>query len=468
MRYTLAQKKKLVVQPEIPPGTACHIVPVFLREGRCEAKKKPRGSADEAIRKKGGVGKLSKVGGKSTKPSKLTEEITSRQPSLPIYIAAHSQAEEALIKLGVLQNAIINSTHFSSIATDEKGVIQLYNVSAETMLGYMASDVINKFTPADLSDPLELIARAKALSLEMGTTISPGFEALVYKAARGIEDIYELTYLRKNGDRFPAVVSVTALRDPKDLIIGYLLIGTDNTERKKAEEKIKTMNDLARSNAELERFAHVASHDLQEPLRTVTSYLQLLEKHYKDKLDDNALEFIKYAVDGSNRMKTLINDLLAYSRVGTYSKEFALTDCEEVLARVLTSLQVSIEENKVKVTHDPLPKVMADDAQLESLFQNLIGNAIKFRGKKSPRIHVGVKKNEKDWIFSISDNGIGIDPQYFERIFIIFQRLHNREEYPGTGIGLAISKRIVERHGGSIWIESQPEKGSTFFFTLPK
>jgi light-regulated signal transduction histidine kinase (bacteriophytochrome) len=166
-------------------------------------------------------------------------------------------------------------------------------------------------------------------------------------------------------------------------------------------------------------------------------------------------------------MKTLISDLLSYSRVGTRGKEFALTDCEEILGRVLDNLQISIEENRAKVTHDPLPKLMADDVQLESLFQNLIGNAIKFHGKKPPRVHVGVNKDEKGWIFSVSDNGIGIDPQYFERIFIIFQRLHNREEYPGTGIGLAISKRIVERHGGRMWIESQPGKGSTFFFTLP-
>jgi light-regulated signal transduction histidine kinase (bacteriophytochrome) len=172
-------------------------------------------------------------------------------------------------------------------------------------------------------------------------------------------------------------------------------------------------------------------------------------------------------VDGSNRMKTLINDLLAYSRVGTRGKEFALTDCEEVLERVLSNLEVSIAESQGKVTHDPLPSVIADDVQLESLFQNLIGNAIKFHGKKPPRIHVGIKKDEKNWVFSVSDNGIGIDPQYFERIFIIFQRLHNRQEYPGTGIGLAISKRIVERHGGRLWIESQPGRGSTFYFTLP-
>jgi hypothetical protein len=224
---------------------------------------------------------------------------------------------------------------------------------------------------------------------------------------------------------------------------------------------------LARSNTELERFAYVASHDLQEPLRMVSSYMQLLERRYKDKLDSDALEFINYAVDGSNRMKILINDLLAYSRVGMRGEELAHTNSEEALANALTNLQASIEESKAQITHDPLPRVMADGTQLESLFQNLIGNAIKFHGSQPPLIHVGVKKDKKDWIFSVSDNGIGIDPQYFERIFILFQRLHNRQEYSGTGIGLAISKRIVERHGGRIWIESQAEKGSTFFFTLP-
>jgi PAS domain S-box-containing protein len=268
---------------------------------------------------------------------------------------------------------------------------------------------------------------------------------------------------------------VTAYRVGGQASRKVAILFNDITEVKKAAEALaksaqdleSSNKDLERSNKELERFAYVASHDLQEPLRMVTSYLQLLEMRYKNKLDSDANEFINYAVDGSNRMKTLINDLLAYSRVGMRGKEFNLTDCEEILSRALVSLEYSIKDNHARVTHDPLPKVMADEAQLESLFQNLIGNAIKFHGKKPPRIHVGVKKDEKNWTFSVSDNGIGIDPQYFERIFILFQRLHNRDDYPGTGIGLAISKRIVERHGGRIWIESEPEKGSTFYFNIP-
>jgi PAS domain S-box-containing protein len=313
--------------------------------------------------------------------------------------------------------------------------------------------------------------REQALGMRVDTFLANPAEVAPILEALAAHGIWEGEFLAKrvDGKTFMTRGFISSLLDARGQLVGYQSTNLDVTKEKEAEALIKKMVlDLERSNAELERFAYVASHDLQEPLRMVTSYLQLLERRYKDKLDGDALEFINFAVDGSNRMKMLIGDLLSYSRVGTSSEEFTLTDCEEVLARVLTNLQISIEENKAKVTHDPLPGVMADETQLGSLFQNLIGNAIKFHGKKPPRIHVGVnKKDEKNWVFSISDNGIGIDPQYFERIFIIFQRLHNREDYPGTGIGLAISKRIIERHGGRIWIESHPETGSTFFFTLP-
>jgi light-regulated signal transduction histidine kinase (bacteriophytochrome) len=245
-------------------------------------------------------------------------------------------------------------------------------------------------------------------------------------------------------------------------------------ERKIAEEELKrTMAELARSNKELEQFAYVASHDLREPLRMVTSYVQLLARRYQGRLDADANEFIAYAVDGATRMQALINDLLAYSRVGTRGKPFEPTDCETILEQALTNLQVAIEESGAAVTHDPLPTVVADGTQLVQLFQNLIGNAIKFRSEEPPRVHVSasetfeVSKTSKVWRVSVQDNGIGIDPEYHERIFLIFQRLHTREEYPGTGIGLAVCKKIVERHGGRIWVESQFGKGSTFHFTIP-
>lgn len=239
-------------------------------------------------------------------------------------------------------------------------------------------------------------------------------------------------------------------------------------ERERVEEKLKqTMAEFARSNSELELFAYVASHDLQEPLRMVTSFTQLLEKRYKNKLDKDADEFIEFILDGATRMQSLINDLLQYSRVGTRGKPFKLTDFESVFGQSLVNLKIAIDENNAIITHDPLPTLMADSTQMTEVFQNLISNAIKFRSKKSPQVHVSALKKRNEWVFSVRDNGIGIAPEFFDKLFIIFQRLHSRSEYPGTGIGLAVCKKIVERHGGKIWVESEPDKGSTFYFSIP-
>jgi len=229
----------------------------------------------------------------------------------------------------------------------------------------------------------------------------------------------------------------------------------------------KRTEDLVRSNVELDQFASVVSHDVQEPLRMVTAYVRLLETQYGGKLDKDADEFIGFAVDGAKRMQGLIDDLLAYSRVGTRGKEFTATDCNVVLARTLLNIKTAIDESGAQVTQDQLPTVPGDEFQLGQLLQNLIGNAIKYRGERPAEIHVGCERDGEMWRFAVTDNGIGIDPEYTERIFVIFQRLHTRQEYPGTGIGLAICKKIVERHRGKIWVESEPGKGSTFYFTLP-
>ena len=245
---------------------------------------------------------------------------------------------------------------------------------------------------------------------------------------------------------------------------------TEDLEGKVAErtERLnQTMDELKRSNTELEQFAYVASHDLQEPLRMVASYTQLLARRYRDRLDSTAEEFIDYAVDGARRMQNLINDLLTYSRVGTRGKEFAPTDCGKVLETAIANLQTAIEENGAAVAQDPLPIVMADDSQMLQLLQNLVANAVKFHGAEPPRVHVSARRQAKDWLFAVRDNGIGIDSAHQQRIFTIFQRLHGKAEYPGTGIGLAICKKIVERHGGRIWVESQAGNGSTFHFTIP-
>ena len=246
------------------------------------------------------------------------------------------------------------------------------------------------------------------------------------------------------------------------------IIFTDTTERKHREEREKKIIDeLTRSNIELERFAYVSSHDLQEPLRMITLYSQLLERRYKDRLDSDADDFIEYIVDNAKRMKYLIDDLLEYSRITSQAKEFENIDLDKILESVLSNLSITIVENNVNVTHDSLPTVFADKNQIFQVFENLITNAIKFREKKSPKIDISVQKGEKECTFAVKDNGIGINRKHQEQIFDVFKRLHTREEYPGTGIGLSIVQKIIERHNGRIWVESELRKGSTFYFTIP-
>ncbi|HEY2825866.1 MAG TPA: PAS domain S-box protein [Gemmatimonadales bacterium] len=333
------------------------------------------------------------------------------------------------------------------VMVDRAGKIVLVNREIERLFGYgrdeLLGQVIDVLVPGAI--------RGQHPALREGFFDKP--------QSRSMGAGRDLHGRRKDGVEIPVEIGLNPIKTDEGLFV--LASVVDISARKRAEE------ELRRSNEELERFAYVASHDLQEPLRTVSSYVQLLERRYRDQLGGDAAEFIDFAVQGAQRMQRLIDDLLSFSRVGTRGGEPVPTDTSAILDAALESLRASMQEANAVVERERLPQVLADPAQLEHLFTNLLGNAIKFRGAKSPLIRVGARREGSRCEFSIRDNGIGIDSQYFERIFVIFQRLHGREEFPGTGIGLAICKKIVERHGGRIWVESTPGEGTAFFFTLP-
>ncbi|HZD44346.1 MAG TPA: ATP-binding protein, partial [Methanomicrobiales archaeon] len=269
-------------------------------------------------------------------------------------------------------------------------------------------------------------------------------------------------------DGRPVWVEGRGTRSPINGKAAIQIFLRDISARKQAEEGLREYaENLRRSNEDLERFAYISSHDLQEPLRTIVSFSQLLEKRYRGAIDSEADEYIDFIVEAGKRMQHLINDLLEYSRVTTRGGVFMETDSCEILEETLSNLRSMIVESGSRITHDPLPVVMVDPPQLRQVFQNLIANAIKYRSESPPSIHVSAERTHGMWKFSVRDNGIGIEPQYFQKIFVIFQRLHGRDKYEGTGIGLALVKRIIERHGGSIWVESDIGRGSTFYFTLP-
>lgn len=295
---------------------------------------------------------------------------------------------------------------------------------------------------------------------------------------QGRSDPYELNWLRRDGSKLSTLMSPRGLYDSTGRLVGSFSTITDITHQKETEARLQeALAELESSNRDLEQFAYVASHDLQEPLRMVASYVELLARRYKGKLDADADDFIAFAVDGARRMQGLINDLLAFSRVSRQGGTLEPVSSADALAMALGNLRAALDESGAEVSCDELPVVVADRTQLTQLFQNLISNAVKFRGDRSPRVYVSARRADSPepagdarapfWQFVVSDNGIGIEPRFAERIFVIFQRLHGREEYPGTGIGLAICKRIIERHGGRIWLESEPGAGSSFCFTLP-
>jgi len=375
------------------------------------------------------------------------------------------EAEEQLRGAGAYNRSLIEASLDLLVTIDLDGKITDANSATAEETGCSREELIG----TDFSDYFTEPEKAR--------------EAYQHVFKEGSIQECVLQIRHRDGHVMPVLYNASVYRDEAGEVIGAFAAARNITKVTEVADDLKhSVQDLSRSNDELEQFAYVASHDLQEPLRMVSSYVQLLEKRYKGKMDADADEFIEFAVDGANRMQVMINDLLSFSRIATRGEPFQPTDCEKVFDRAINNLQTAIKESRTTVTHDPLPTVTADRGQLEQLFQNLIGNAVKFceRRKSTPRIHVSCERIEESaipvtksaidngWIFSVKDNGIGIEPDHVERIFGIFQRLHTREQYSGSGIGLSVCRKIVERHGGQIWVESEVGKGSTFYFTIPK
>jgi PAS domain S-box-containing protein len=375
---------------------------------------------------------------------------TTKTPLKDLRLTAEGERKESRAKY----RGLLEAAPDAIVVVNQAGEIVLLNLQAEKQFGYRRDELVGQqvknIIPEGFAERLladDLRSAEDALAQQIGTGI-------------------ELIGRRKDGSAFPIEIMLSPLESAEGILVTAAI--RDISVRKAAEQHLlQTVEELNRSNEELGQFAYIASHDLQEPLRMVASYTQLLSRRYQGRLDTDADEFIAFAVDGASRMQRLIDDLLAYSRVGTKGQDLLDTSSEDALRQALLNLRGAIGESGAVVTHDSLPTVLADEMQLVQLFQNLVGNAIKYQDPGVPLVHISAARNGgKSWIFSVQDNGLGIDPLYFEKIFGVFQRLHGRDEFAGTGIGLAICKKIVERHGGNISVESQPGQGSTFRFAL--
>jgi len=364
-------------------------------------------------------------------------------------ITERVRAEEAHARLAALveasEDAIIGKALDGTIVAWNGGAERLYGYTATEIVGRAASTLVPPDHPDEMADLLDAVARGEVVAQ------------------------YEVERVRKDGSRVPISATISPIRDRAGVITGASVVARDITARKQAEAALeRSRAELERSNAELQQFAYVASHDLQEPLRTITSYLQLLQRRYRGALGEDADTFIGFAVDGARRMSALIKAVLAYSHVGTHGAAFAPVDSQALVAGVVATLHDRIEETGARVTCGDLPPVWGDATQLGQLVQNLIGNALKFRRRGAPpEVTVTATRVGGDWVLAVRDNGIGLPPDQRERVFGMFQRLHTREEYEGTGIGLSVCQKIVERHGGRIWVVSESGQGATFFVALP-
>jgi PAS domain S-box-containing protein len=428
---------------------SCFFLPEDIRSGR----------PDEALRVASANGRYEEVGVRVRKDGGqfLADVIVTALRDSTGHLLGFSEISRDLSKSKESEakyRGLLEAAPDAMVVVNPFGEIVLLNLQAETQFGYRRDELVGQKVKNII--PEGFAERLIADSLRSAE------DALAQQIGTGIE----LYGRRKDGTVFPIEIMLSPLESADGVLVTAAI--RNITTRKQAEAQlIEKVEELNRSNEELAQFANLASHDLQEPLRMVASYTQLLSKRYKGRLDSDADEFIAFAVDGASRMQRLIQGLLAYSRVDTKSKDLLRISSEEALAQALLNLGGAMEESGALVTHDVLPAVIADEIQLIQLFQNLVSNAIKYQPAGVPRVHVSAIRSDKQkWMFSVRDNGLGIESQYFEKIFGMFQRLHKREEFAGTGIGLAICKKIVERHGGSLSVESQVGEGSTFRFAL--
>jgi PAS domain S-box-containing protein len=363
-------------------------------------------------------------------------------------ITERKRAEEAMSRLA----AIVLAAEDAIFSEDLNGVVQTWNQGAEKLYGYSAGEVIGK-----------------GVAMVVPPELSGEMEEMTCKMKQGLQDHFETVRLTKDGRRIAVSLTMSPMKDVSGRIVGVAKIVRDISDRKRAEEELKeTVKALERTNHELQQFAYVASHDLQEPLRNVTRFMELFARKYQDHIDDLANTYIRFAMEGANRIHALVSDLLAYSELGVSVREFKPVSMDAVVEEAKDNLRRTIEESGALVLVEELPEIMGNRRQLVQLLQNLLSNALKFvRKGLSPVIRISASKSAEEWLFAMRDNGVGIEPQYFDKIFVIFQRLHARSEHPGTGIGLAICRKIIELHGGKIWVESQVGEGTTFYFTIP-
>lgn len=381
--------------------------------------------------------------------SKPCEPSTAaRLEELEREVGQRKRAEERFRRL-------LDAAPDATIIVDQTGRIVMVNAQVQPMFGYTRQELLGQV--------MEMLIPERF----RGKHVLHRGEYNSHPRTRPMGVGPELYGLRKDGREFPVEISLSPLETEEEGLLISAAI-RDVTQRKWAQDQLRAYaEELQRSNLELQQFAYVASHDLQEPLRAISTFCEMLAKRYRGQLDAQADQWIGFVVDGARRMQALVQDLLAYSRLETRARPPEPVALDNIFHRAVENVRALAEETGASITAEALPTVCGDPSQLVQLLQNLIGNALKFRGGEPPRVHVSAARREENWVVSVSDNGIGIDPKYYERIFELFKRLHNADRYPGTGIGLSVCRKVVHRHGGRIWVESEPGRGSTFYFTLP-